>query len=237
MSYLTRIRLNPNRSHARKLLARPAAMKAAVYATMPRQPVPDDERILWRLDSDNRHQPLLWVLSDQYPSPESIIEQAGWPSADHPQAETRDYTPLLARLAAGDRYAFRLTANPTYLRTVVRDDGRSKKLRSPHRTVAHQTRWLTDRQHALGLHIDHTAVPVADGDPPLDLAVAAVTHRRFDRGTSKVTLLQVTYQGHATVSDPDRLRSALTRGVGRAKAYGCGLLTLAPAATTQTEAA
>jgi CRISPR system Cascade subunit CasE len=37
-----------------------------------------------------------------------------------------------------------------------------------------------------------------------------------------------TYDGILTVTDPALLRRALCHGVGRAKAYGCGLLTLAP---------
>jgi len=42
-----------------------------------------------------------------------------------------------------------------------------------------------------------------------------------------VTLVTVTYDGLLEVTDPDALRRTLTRGLGRAKAYGCGLLTLA----------
>jgi CRISPR system Cascade subunit CasE len=35
------------------------------------------------------------------------------------------------------------------------------------------------------------------------------------------------FAGHLAVSDPDALRRSLVVGIGHARAYGCGLLTLA----------
>jgi len=44
-----------------------------------------------------------------------------------------------------------------------------------------------------------------------------------------LTALQVdTIDGVGTVDDPDRLLGLVVDGVGRAKAYGCGLLTVSP---------
>nr|WP_223186704.1 type I-E CRISPR-associated protein Cas6/Cse3/CasE [Streptomyces sp. CBMA29] len=43
-----------------------------------------------------------------------------------------------------------------------------------------------------------------------------------------VSLTSVTYDGRLTVTDPEALRRTLTQGLGKAKAYGCGLMTLAP---------
>ena len=39
----------------------------------------------------------------------------------------------------------------------------------------------------------------------------------------------MTFDGSLTVTDPEKLRHALSNGIGRAKGYGCGMLTLAPA--------
>ncbi len=44
----------------------------------------------------------------------------------------------------------------------------------------------------------------------------------------RVTIKAVTYDGRLEVTDPDSLRTLLTSGLGKAKAYGCGLMTLAP---------
>ena len=54
--------------------------------------------------------------------------------------------------------------------------------------------------------------------------------QRFKRGGSQVTIVRATFQGVLEVTSADALREALVNGVGRAKAYGCGLLTLAPVA-------
>ena len=49
----------------------------------------------------------------------------------------------------------------------------------------------------------------------------------FKRGERRVTLGVATFEGVLEVTDPDALRRALTHGIGRGKAYGCGLMTLA----------
>jgi CRISPR system Cascade subunit CasE len=36
------------------------------------------------------------------------------------------------------------------------------------------------------------------------------------------------FEGRLLITDPDALRAALVTGIGPAKGYGCGLLTLAP---------
>jgi CRISPR system Cascade subunit CasE len=48
-----------------------------------------------------------------------------------------------------------------------------------------------------------------------------------------VSLVTVTFDGRLEVTEPQLLRRALTHGIGKAKAYGCGLLTLAPLGTTR----
>ncbi|BFO16736.1 hypothetical protein SHKM778_31240 [Streptomyces sp. KM77-8] len=40
---------------------------------------------------------------------------------------------------------------------------------------------------------------------------------------------RVRFDGTATVTEPDLLRAAVQSGIGRGKAYGCGLLSIAPA--------
>ncbi|MEW6230192.1 MAG: type I-E CRISPR-associated protein Cas6/Cse3/CasE, partial [Bacillota bacterium] len=49
-------------------------------------------------------------------------------------------------------------------------------------------------------------------------------HRR-----SPLTFAAVEFEGHLTVLDPERFRETLRRGVGPGKAYGFGLLSIAPA--------
>ena len=84
-----------------------------------------------------------------------------------------------------------------------------------------------------------------DADPALpDIdGYELMVHDRDDTGFDKpdprperkgkrmrVPVVTATFDGRLTVTDPEALRQALTSGIGRAKAYGCGLMTLAPVA-------
>ena len=42
-----------------------------------------------------------------------------------------------------------------------------------------------------------------------------------------MVLQTITYEGNLRVTDADLFRKSLTRGVGRARGYGCGLISLA----------
>ena len=254
MPFLSRVWINPLRQDARKLLGNPQAMHAAVLGGIPTDPV--DERVLWRVDADRPRRPALLVLSQSKPSWEHLVEQASWPSAGTPQAHVRDYTPLLEQLEAGRRFAFRLTANPTKAtkqpdkltpaQRGSRERNAQRSMVVGHRTVEHQLQWLLDRTPSWGIRVpaartdpavvDERGVsPTAGGETsmehdwaPPDVRVSGRQRLSFPRGGSRVTLQQVTYEGHLVIEDPDRVREVLLSGVGRGKAYGCGLLTLAP---------
>ena len=51
--------------------------------------------------------------------------------------------------------------------------------------------------------------------------------KKFSRGPATVTLSTARFDGQLEVSDAELLRKALTGGIGPAKGYGCGLMTLA----------
>jgi CRISPR system Cascade subunit CasE len=46
-------------------------------------------------------------------------------------------------------------------------------------------------------------------------------------GGSFVSFCAATFEGNLTVVDQDKYRDVLVSGIGREKAYGCGLLTIA----------
>lgn len=215
--YLTRMYLNPARRGARNLLGSPQKMHAAVMFAFPPgggvgQP---GDRVLWRVDR-NAHETTLYVSSPTPPDLTHVVEQAGWPTGANPW-QTAELTPFLARLAEGQRWAFRLTANP--VRSVRDPDGGRGSVRA-HVTVGHQEAWLRDRAGGWGFDA-HT------------LTVTGRNHatfaRRTDAASNQVTVAMATYDGVLTVTDADLLRAAMRGGVGRAKGYGCGLITLAPA--------
>lgn len=219
--FLTRFQMNPQRRETLRLLASPQRMHAAVLGLFP--PGPESaagERVLWRLDEPARHLRTLYIVSQDRPSMEGLQESSGW--SQKPSWETADYQPFLGRLAAEQQWRFRLTANPT---RAVRpaDGGRGRVV--PHRTAAYQQAWLVERSQGLGFVI-------AQGEVGSQVQVtrrAVDTFVKNDGGDRRrPTITRVQYDGLMTVADPDRLRKVLTGGIGRAKAYGCGLMTLAP---------
>ncbi|MGW1728527.1 type I-E CRISPR-associated protein Cas6/Cse3/CasE [Streptomyces sp. NPDC002306] len=253
--FLSRFRVNTARPGARRLLSSPQVMHAAVMSAFPTllpsdTPSPDGPRVLWRLDHQARAEVLLYIVSPDRPDLTHLVEQAGWPAAAADPAtpgwQTKPYAPLLDKLSPGESWAFRLTANPVH--TIRRKDSEPRKI-TAHLTPVHQMRWLLERQERCGFRIleksdDKRLLPSGTtyhgkhqhhGDQ-YELSVRDHNSRPFDksRNTAEnkngkpVSLVTVTYDGRLEVTDPTALRHALTHGIGRAKAYGCGLLTLAP---------
>ncbi|MGY4986532.1 type I-E CRISPR-associated protein Cas6/Cse3/CasE [Streptomyces nigrescens] len=235
--YLTRAYLNPRRQGAVKLLGNPRALHALIMGCFPDQPhTPPGQtppRVLWRLDADDVRRPVLWTVSPTCPDYTQLIEDAGWPAAQTPQWESKPYTPLLDRIETGQRYAFRLTASPTYRTASPAPDQRGRRL--PHTTARHQLRWLTDKALKHGFTIPPAGALDdigPDGEVPLQLQLRHRGKNTFGKRDHKdkpirVALTTATYEGALDVTDPQALRTLLTTGIGQGRAYGCGLLTLA----------
>jgi CRISPR system Cascade subunit CasE len=219
--FLTRFQVNPARRGARKLLSSPQAIHAAVRAAFA---APEDHeragaRTLWRLDTTATAVVHLYIVSPGRPDLTHLVEQAGWPTTQ--TWVTRDYDALLSSLRPGQHWAFRLTANPTHSGRKTADAKDTQRF--AYLREEEQARWLAGQAPRRGFAL----ATQQDGQPNLRL------HRRqtqtFKRGIDAVTLTAVTYEGILQVTDADAFRRALTSGIGHAKAYGCGLLTLASA--------
>ncbi|QKW06328.1 type I-E CRISPR-associated protein Cas6/Cse3/CasE [Streptomyces sp. NA04227] len=252
MPYLSRIRINPLRAESRRYLESPRAVHGAVMGGLAGSA--SDERPLWRLDSDDPRRPHLLVLTRARPDWSHIVERAGWPDADGEHSLVRDYAPLLALLAPGREFRFRLTANPvqnssspTSPTSVQRKriaaepaPDRRRGFRLAHRTAAAQLHWFLQRTERWGFEVpaSRTDLPAAglevppDPDPdavPREVRITARQRHNFAKNGRgpKVTFHSVTFEGRLTVTDAEALTHHLLNGIGPAKAYGCGLLTLA----------
>ncbi|GAA4935129.1 type I-E CRISPR-associated protein Cas6/Cse3/CasE [Streptomyces coeruleoprunus] len=255
MPYLSKIALNPRRRKAVSLLSSPHRLHAAILAGLAVQPV--TERVLWRIENNTPHRTEILVLTENRPSWQHLVDEAGWPGADGGEPLLADYTPLLERIALGKEFGFRLTANP--VQSVPRPTKQSEQqntrlkaraeplnpgerrprgLRVAHRTAAQQLAWLLARADRHGFTIPEatsdTPAPglKADGLFAAGPAVSIVSRDilRFNkhRDGPRVTLSTATFEGRLRVTDPEALRAALLQGIGPAKGYGQGLLTLAP---------
>jgi len=216
--FMTRLQINPARRDARKILASPHAMHAAVRSgfARPEDYERDGTRTLWRIDTPATATVHLYIVSPGKPDLTHLVEQAGWPTTE--TWATRDYDGLLNSLELGQRWTFRLTANPTHSGRKTPDSKDTQRF--AYLREEDQASWLTDRACRHGF----TVSAQSDGNPNLRL------HQRltqtFKRARETVTLTTATYDGVLELTDATEFRRTLTNGIGHARAYGCGLLTI-----------
>lgn len=175
--------------------------------------------VLWRVDTLPGGQVIQYVQSHTLPDwtrlPEGMLLRP---------AEVRPLQPVLDAIKPGRTFSFRLMANPT--RCIRADDGTDRGKRVPLRQAAQHVEWLIRKgeQHGFVIPTSRQGTP----DVTARQAPTLVGKRRERHG---ITIEPVRYDGHLIVTDPAAFTAALLTGIGRAKAYGCGLLSLAPART------
>lgn len=212
MSTFTRIYLNPRKRGGRKLLTNPEAMHAAVRAAFPPDIDTGDSRVLWRADSQGDEH-VLYIVGPETPDATHIVEQAGW---DTRPPQSADYGRLQDSLMKGQRWAFELVANPVSSKAGAHGT-RGKVV--AHVTAEQQLAWLTQRAEAAGFTLLDDARLV--GRERLSFSKGP------DAKSRRISVSTARFSGTLEVTDVDALRSTLNQGIGRARAYGCGLLTLA----------
>lgn len=232
--YLSRVFLNPRRQGTTPFIGSPQRLHAAILASFVEDPPTgetDGPRVLWRLDTDDWRRPVLWVSSPGKPSFEHITDVYGWPSADLP-FETRSMEHLLAGLDVGQEFIFRTTVNPVKVQAGKPDSdgkrGRGKIV--PLAGAAARTKWFVDRAPKWGFEVPLGEVqPPRESGPAWAIETRSSQRLRFHKGSGKkqVVLQTITFEGNLRVTDADLFRKSLTRGVGRARGYGCGLISLA----------
>lgn len=233
MPYLSSTPLNPMRRGTQQLVRNTQRLHAVVRGVVP----PNVEgRVLWRLE-EYSHEYRLLILSPEVPSLEHIVEEAGWNGAESGVPRVADLEPLIRQIAVGREFAFKTTLNPvvavrgellnpTPAQSEKLEKG-SRSVRVAHRTVQHQLQWFVDRTVPERATWGFALVP---GESGPNVRITARRHLRFRKpsGGAPVSIDAVTYEGLLTVTDREVFLRSLTSGIGKAKAYGCGLLTLAP---------
>jgi CRISPR system Cascade subunit CasE len=167
--------------------------------------------ILFRVDDDAKTVAVL-VQSGIQPDPARLPDGYG-----HCAVRTLD--PLLDALRPGLPLRYRLTANAT--RKLGHNTQAGKPLTVVPLYGPDAEAWWTRKAEEAGLQL--RVVNVTGLDPASGRRTAGDGRRQNLRHA------RTRFDGTAVITDPDRLRAALTGGIGRAKSYGCGLLTIAPA--------
>jgi CRISPR system Cascade subunit CasE len=207
MTYLTQVTLNP--ATAAKLPFRDSYdWHEAVWRAFPGR---DGEQrdFLTRLDQRREGLRLLIISPVEPTRPDWCPDDSeSWKTKAIPQ------TYFTRR-----RYAFQLCANPTKKVTKLQDDGSPTKngKRVPLSRREELVAWLRRKGEQGGFRADEAT-----------LRTFSRGREYFDRKGQRGLHSAVEFQGVLTVTDPAKFYETFTRGIGSAKAFGFGLLVIAP---------
>jgi CRISPR system Cascade subunit CasE len=130
---------------------------------------------------------------------------------DNGKLESRE---IPEKLLAFPWYRFEITINP-----VKRDNASGKLL--PLRTREKVSEWFAAKAPSWGFDASQ-------------LEVLSLDVLQFEKKGQQVTLGQAALTGLLNVRDSALFTKSFTRGIGRGKAFGCGLLLIEPLSNSQT---
>jgi len=228
--YLTRAFLNPN-THAVQLDARdPVRLHKTVMLAFPDNAGPSPRLahgVLHRLDVERDDRIILLVQSTIEPVferwPAKYVLQPDEGTTDNASAlranpAIRNINIDLAAIEVGRHFLFRLRANTTRkVDTKSGADGQRRNgRRVPVRGDEARLAWLVRHGEAGGFTLVEESIRIAELGPS-----AA-------RSGKPITVAGALFDGALIVQNADLFRSALHSGIGSAKAYGFGLLSVKP---------
>lgn len=226
--YISRVEMAVQSLSAARLLGSPYRLHAAIEGAFAPDVVRscDAGRILWRVDdAPGDDVVLIYVVSPEVPDLSFIASQVE--DGMVTSCETKPYDRVIAGIREGQVWQFRLKANP--VRRVLLDKGRRPNpgvvgTLQAHVTEEQQQEWLVARSESHGFRI------CSDDSGQRALRVSRRAREEFKRGPQMVTIATAQFDGILEVTDAAAFARTLGHGIGRAKGFGCGLLTIAPVA-------
>jgi len=191
-------------------------------------------RLVWTLfaDGPDRRRDFLW--REAAPGTFYLLS-ARVPEDRHGLFEISSPKPFVLSLRRGDRLGFALRANATVARgggpgrrgkpcDVVMDalhsipPGERAAVRAEVVQRAGRA-WLASQGERNGFRVPGPGEPGED-----DVRVLAYQVHHLARGTAPMRIGVLDYEGILEITDPAAFTTAIARGFGRAKAFGCGLM-------------
>ncbi len=200
MIYLSLLVLNPRSRQVKSELADPYEMHRTIAKAFGAAPGEfSSARCLFRVDDTGDDPPTVLVQSRTKPDWSALTADRNY-LAVAPQVKSLDLS-----LSAGQRLSFRLLANPAVCR-----EGKRHGLEMEEDQVA----WLKRKGEQGGFGL-------------LQVRVAEVGRTLAKRRTASFT--RVRFDGILVINDLEAFQAAWEGGIGAAKGFGFGLLSLAPA--------
>lgn len=206
--YLSRIELNHNKRETQIALHSLSRFHGAIESAFKES---TKTRKLWRIDTLQGNQYLL-IVSESKPNFMHLIKQFGF---DNQTGESLSYDTFIDHIKTGQKWRFRLVANPT--------QSVSDKAHPEHRgkikaevSDKYLQEWILRKAEQNGFHIVD------------EVFIKNKRWYSFKKGKNAyhVRFKAVTFEGVLEVTDETLLKQALIAGIGREKAYGMGMLTL-----------
>lgn len=216
-------------------LSRARLRTDAPVAALARLLVPDDasvrvdasHRLIWALFADGPHRTRDFLWREEEPG-RFMLLSARPPSDPHDifQLETKPFEPVLS---SGDRLGFTLRANPVVARSagpgqrgkrhdvvmdlLRREHGRSRAEARSEAAIVAGRAWLARQGSANGFA------------PRGDEGVDGYDRIRVPRASGKPAIFgRLDITGVLEVREPALFLTALARGFGRSRSFGCGLM-------------
>lgn len=223
--FLHRIHLNPRCREARRDLADPYQLHATLCRVFspPEHKCPEGE-ILWRLEPETRSDgcPRVLVQSRTLPNWDGIGVK-DWLAEAAPPIDLKSRLKL-DNLTPGQRFRFRLRANPC----VTRNGTRQGLLQ-----LVDQEQWIARKGRLHGFALPQ--LPAFDlSETERTRVDVRISQERMLTGRqhngNSIRIFSVLYDGVLTVTDVSAFAKVLQTGIGHGKALGLGLLSVAPIA-------
>lgn len=222
MLYLSRFYPDLRSNAVRRDLADPYQLHRTLMHAFPDTGAGGPGRVLFRVDvARETGQPSLLVQSDRRP------DWAGLPRDGRGRPYTcapPEWKPFNPVLGAGQRLRFRLCANPSAKHGSGSKEDRQSKRPGRHGrrdallTVELQRKWLDRKANAGGFRVIGVQV-VPEG---------WVTGEKGNgTGRHEMKFYAVRFDGVLEVTDPAKFLETVRQGIGSAKGFGFGLLSLA----------
>ncbi len=217
--YLSRLYLNPHSRQVQREIADAYQLHRTILRAFDTFSPEEPERVLFRLEVDSKSGvPVILVQSQQLPNwswlqaPEVNYLLAAVPL--NPEVKVFQFEPDIDEV-----FAFRLRANPTIKKSAA-DKEKENGKRIGIMKEEEQISWIKRKLEAAGCDL-------------LKVRISGQTKVSGWQKTSdkprRLVYHAVQFDGYLKVNNPANLKTALLNGIGPAKGFGFGLLSLARA--------
>lgn len=211
--YISRVKIDTEDRKKVRDLSRVVAIHNWVEKCFPEEFSSESRtRKLWRIDQIKGHNYLL-IVSENPPTKDRL-EKYGVLGT----AEVKSYDNFIENIEEGKSYAFRIVLNPVVSKMEDPDRKRGRVKPVPN---DQQIQFLYDRSEKNGFTLNQEEFSVINRSEVI-----------FNKSSQKsIRLSKATYEGRLTVINKGQFVETLTKGIGKKKAYGCGMMTVIPEST------